>query len=598
MIPFALKVVWDPFKISQIRTYPVTYLIGYEVGDYYCPLKSLLEYTPHDFEVTRTPSHMIYELNEWFIGGDPEKEPPRNIAKMKVPRIKEMNREVAMRRDLGISLIGYALPTPNIRSVSNAAEGALKRIMGQVGIPGHPCREFRSFVRLLVRKNFEPLEPGLDMSAEAWLDMCNNYNQERKDELMKVAQTFGYPEVFGPKDRSVETHVKNEEYPSYKYPRLISAAIDRTKISLGAASKYMESVVYGNNGEITIKFIKHVPMTGRIKYIQELMNYGCVKWFSTDYSSFECSFSHVFMSVCEMQLYKHLLKYYPDVYQRFELMMGFNYCRTKNGVSMKIRARRMSGEMVTSLGNGFSNLALMAFIFNEHHLGLLGAVVEGDDGLGTVSCPIDFDSVASKYGFKVKQLFATSIGLAGFCGMNYDEEDKCFVVDPFERILSIGWTGSSKFMHAHPDKLRQALRAKALSLAYECPGCPILTELADYILRVTKDVKPHFEWEYWQEQIFMGVEDRTKLSSDVLETRLRRTGRTRALFADLYGVSETQQLECENYLNHLSGFQHLDGPIRQLFVTCMRPEVRDWSHYYDSYIRSYRPGQDWRSGPA
>lgn len=586
MTPFVYKVRQEPLKTCRTRSFAANYLVGYEVGSYGCPLKNLINNEKYKIVGNRR----VIEVYDKKIG----QKGLVKVGTLKVPVGSEVGHEVASLRELPVSLRGYAMPTPNIRSINNAANGALKRVLGKVGVPtARGLKKFRSFVRLLLRKNFEPLQPGMDMSCEKWLDMCNNYNEARKAELLKVASEFGFPELFKSSDRIVETHIKSESYPSYKYPRLINATQDKVKLGLGAASKYIESVVYANEGEVTIKFIKHVPMTQRIAYIQELMGYGCVKWFSTDYSSFECSFSTEFMGVCEQQLYKHMLAYYPDIYQRFKLMTGWNYCHTKSGVSIKIRARRMSGEMTTSLGNGFSNLALMAFIFNEHNLHVLGAVVEGDDGLGSTSQHIDFNKDAQVFGFKVKQLFSTVLGSSGFCGMSYDDYDQCLVVDPYERIMSLGWTASPTFMHAGPKKLEQALRAKALSLAYECPGCPILTELSDYILRCTRNVIPKFEYEYWQEQIFAGVQDRTRLSDQVLAARKGRTHRTRELFYELYGISPVQQMECERYLNELKGLQPLEGPIRVLFETCDRPDVNDWSLYYDMHIRNYRPGQSW-----
>lgn len=157
MIPFVSKVGQEPLKTCHVRSFPCRYLIGYEIGAYGCPLPSLVKKEIDDHNCTIHNGRMTINIYDQRINKPDEK---ILIGTLKFPIGKETGREVASRRDLGVSVEGFALPSPNVRSVSNAANGALKRVLGRVGVPQkRTLRRFRSFVRLLLRKNYTPLEP-------------------------------------------------------------------------------------------------------------------------------------------------------------------------------------------------------------------------------------------------------------------------------------------------------------------------------------------------------------------------------------------------------------------------------------------------------
>jgi len=500
-----------------------------------------------------------------------------------------------MCRDLGISVLGYALPMPDIRSPKNLANGAIKRILHQFDskhqIDKQVLRKFRNHVRYFIRQNFTPIPLGEDMSFETWLDKCKNYNEQRKDELRKVYDEMDGVIKLCQWDRTAKTFVKNERYEELKYPRLINAMQDTVKISLGPAAKILEEVVYSNDHSFCIKFIKHVPMWKRIDYIERLCQRTGAVYKTTDYSSFECSFSSEFMECAELQFYAYMLRNYPDQMHNFRLLTGWNRCTTKRGVYFKVKGRRMSGEMVTSLGNGISNMLLLSFISHEVGATLYGGVVEGDDGLFSSASNVPIEETR-KLGFIVKQQSSQMLGSAGFCGIIYASEDRVMLVDPLTTILNFGWTSSMQ-MNGSNAKMLQLLRAKAFSLAYECPGCPILTELADYALRVTEGANPIFESDYWEDQIFEGVKERTVLSSHVLAARARRSDHTRYLFEQMYGISIATQLECESYLRSLTTLQHLAGPMQRIFDECLRPAVKCWASFYDNYKVTEYAGCTW-----
>lgn len=515
------------------------------------------------------------------------------IGHIRVRNLEERDRRL-MRRDLGISVEGYALPVPDISSVVNALNGAVKRNLkvfdAQHTVRRSDCVKLQAFTDHILRDNFEPIPMGEDMSVSRWLQECKNYNLARKQELLDVDSCWDNMPL-SKNERSVNSFIKDENYTDWKYPRIINSCSDRVKVRYGPAAKLMEVEVYSNNNHLVVKFIKHVPMKDRIDFMEDLISVVGGTYIATDYSSFECSFSSEIMQCVEQRLYAHMLTNYPEIAREFSLMTGWNRCSFRNGVRMRIKGRRMSGEMTTSLGNGFTNMILMLYMAHEQKKQIIGAVVEGDDGILSVYGDLDIEETA-RLGFDVKKDVCVSLARAGFCGMKYDEDDRVMMVDPLEAILKVGWSGAAQ-MHARPEKVLGLLRAKMLSLAYECPGCPILTELADYGIRVTQHVKPIWEEDYWTEQIMTEVVNRNVLADHIYTTRARRTMRTRQAFEELYGISIAEQLRCEEYLNSLSTVTHLAGPILRLFESSDRSCIASWKSYYDNYVVDYNCGDSW-----
>jgi hypothetical protein len=108
-------------------------------------------------------------------------------------------------------------------------------------------------------------------------------------------------------------------------------------------------------------FIKHVPIPDRPKYIDDLIGRHGAKYIATDYTSFESSFVSEVMQVCEKQLYTYMAPTRrKQVLQFMDIIGGINICKFKT-CKTTIRGKRMSGEMNTSVANGFTNLMLMEY---------------------------------------------------------------------------------------------------------------------------------------------------------------------------------------------------------------------------------------------
>jgi hypothetical protein len=221
----------------------------------------------------------------------------------------------------------------------------------------------------------------------------------------------------------------------------------------------------------------------------------------------------------------------------------------------EIEARRMSGEMNTSLGNGFSNLIFMKFICHELGLDCIG-VVEGDDGLFVFvgKSPQSEDFI--KYGFDIKLERYTEISRASFCGNLFDEKDLSIITDPYDAMACFGWT-SQRYARASKNTLRLLLKSKALSLAHQYPGCPILGAFSQYVLRCLRsyDIKAFSlrrrDVSLWEREQLQ--ESLNFLGKNKYESLYQEPGdRTRLLFEELYGIGVEEQKSIERALGKLA----------------------------------------------
>jgi len=311
-----------------------------------------------------------------------------------------------------------------------------------------------------------------------------------------------------------------------------------------------------------------------------------------DFQSFESLFTKEIMEAVEFVLYDYMTEYHA-VHKEFmelvhEVLGGTNKCFYRNFMVL-LKATRMSGEMCTSLGNGFANL--MFFLFLAQEVGFKNAEigVEGDDSLatghGTPPSPADY----AKLGLVIKQEVYTDLAEASFCGIIFDPHDKINVTDPREVLATFGWT-TRRYARSKKSKLMALLRCKALSLAHQYPGCPIIAALARYGLRVTRsyDVRSivesrHFSW--WERgQLREALRDEAKLR------HITPPSRTRLLVESKFGITVETQLRWEAILDNLNDVVPLVLP--GLTDHC----PAEWASYYVDYsTRKHRldPKLEW-----
>lgn len=464
---------------------------------------------------------------------------------------------------------------PDVHSVYNAAGGALKRFCAQPPGPVSPgfYSSLRSFTRNWVRANLRRLVDSDILTVEDWLE-TTRYPAWRKKELLgvyhKYCGSFGRSGAARKKFYKCKSFVKTEQYSEFKWPRCINSRHDLFKVITGPFFHAVESVVFKMH-----YFIKHIDVNLVPRHIANILGENMGDLYSTDYSSFEALFTTDLMSHCEFQLYEFM----SDGNRCRELLPliktalgGINECHFRGSV-VKLGGVRMSGDMCTSLGNGFTNLMLML-----HWGKIMGAtvdgVVEGDDGLfairGAKPTSEDFESM----GMKLKCVPCDSLGVAGFCKKYFDPVVMENVVDPSELLVKFGWSHSIQCCGG-PEVRNALLHAKADSLESTLPCAPIVGSLVRYVRRCVprsarRVVTMDDDWSH-------------NHSSGVLGSV---SPLSRIVVARVFGVSIEHQLCIEKYIDTLKVLQPLDSP-------CIHSLMKqEWLEYHDRYVFCIPRGMD------
>jgi hypothetical protein len=402
-----------------------------------------------------------------------------------------------------------------------------------------------------------PLDPNVDCSVETWLTKTT-YTQKRKEEILnKYMKSLGHVTKKS-KFVAVKSFIKDEDYPCYKYPRAINSRTDEFKARTGPIFKLIEEELFKND-----LFVKYVPASLRAQVLKDEIHQENASVIGTDYVSWEALCSKDFMMDTEMQLYEYMTQFLPDLYW-YELveksLTGVNICYFKWFIA-QVKAKRMSGEMCTSLGNGFMNA--MATLFVLTHIGCksIKGKVEGDDGVFSFYGPIPTPDDFLKIGLTIKISIYDTVVSGSFCGVVSDFDEMINIRDPIECLLSFGWT-SRRYAFAKNTKLMKLMKAKALSLIFQFPGCPILDSFAKYVLRCTQ--KYHYQLSCslstWERNRFL--RNYKQYKCDNFKIPLVRSGpKTRELMFRLFRVTVEDQISLENLFDSLNEPMKICSPI-------------------------------------
>jgi hypothetical protein len=326
------------------------------------------------------------------------------------------------------------------------------------------------------------LSADVDTSVPKWLE-GTPYPLWRKRELQ--AKWDAIVDIDDPKHFMCKSFQKDEGYIAFKHARGINARSDEFKCMVGPIFKLIEEQVYQDH-----HFIKHIPVADRPKYITDLLYSPGGKYYAGDYTSFEALFVELLMCAVEFELYDYMTQHLPegDRFRRLlrAVLAGDNVCNYRD-FQVILKAVRMSGEMCTSLGNGFANLMFLLFIAQEKGSTHVDGVVEGDDSLFVMDGVTPTSEDFARLGLVIKLEEHEQLSTASFCGLVFDPTDQLNISDPLKILAAFGWT-SQRYAASKDKTLRALLRCKALSLAHTYPGAPIISALAQYGLRVTSDV--------------------------------------------------------------------------------------------------------------
>jgi hypothetical protein len=451
----------------------------------------------------------------------------------------------------------------------------------------------QQFVAQWLRDHLTPLPAGTLVLGPEYIASINQ-SLFRKKELLKVhLEREGLPALACDRVMSrmetLECHCfpKAESYPEYKYPRTISARVDVCKVAFGKYFKLIEGELY--EGKVIpsnrrYEFIKHVPVPDRPAYIEEKVGKLSpdTKYAATDYTSFEAHFTPEVMARVEFQLYDYMTQFL-DGHATFMQMLDVVLAGTNHMIFREFEAMllgtRMSGETNTSLGNGFFNL--MAFSYACHVSGALNlrGVVEGDDGLFSFEGCAPTAETFSEMGLIIKLEYHPDLHSASFCGIIYDPEDKANITEPYSVLVDTPFT-STYYATAKDDTLKLLLKAKAYSLAYQYPRCPILSHYAEFLLRVTSDVSDDRVLALLEGNA-MSMWDKSTLARAVGSAAKTEVGfNSRNLMFEKFGISISDQQYIESYFDSKNDILPIDDPVLCGIIADKHPV---WSHYSFNY---------------
>lgn len=500
-------------------------------------------------------------------------------SRLKVEPLDHLHRRTPVGRCLGPA-IHYgdsvlAEPIADQHCYENFRAGFTKRVGRKLPkcLPKFK-RGLRDRARKSVRLLCNPIPPGELHSFRTWI-VLTHYSLKVRDAMVALYDVL--PKCMGwvilsAADYVATTFGKKEFLSMYKPTRLINPLSDKTKFVFGPIFKSIEEEVYK-----LPMFVKHIPRKDLAEYIANKLS-GDV--YVTDYTSFESLFVNDIIDI-EWQWYSYLLKNYP--YER-RLVHDFLFRRNKYkraGLSASTMCRRLSGSMNTSLGNCIANYVITTYLCKLSGFHLTNCVFEGDDGVICGSGKAPSSDLAAQCGLLLK-IERRTVRNSSFCGMIFDPSSLQMIKDPLHTMLRFGWTLSNRMWMKD---CRPLLVAKAYSLLYELPACPVLSEMARTVVRKVK-VDPIFDDDYWTQTILR--RDKHDQLDMFIETP------TRELFSSEFGVPIDMQLRLEEYFRKWDGLAPLKGPLFEwLFEhahSCVgKTDVLDFS---SKYVRHFRTGSN------
>lgn len=415
----------------------------------------------------------------------------------------------------------------NYRSVNNHLRGLSKRLVAPQHFDRDYMRRFKKFVRKYVKTHYQPLDKiVLDHNNldSLWLDDAHHYTLKQKQRFHDLLDEYILKGHNMNKYRyryECNSFIKRELTTEMKEPRIINSRSDLFKVLIAIYIKEIERIITHDNSHF-VKGKLPQEVAQRLKQITD--QHGIC--YETDYSSFEGSFTPEVKRYCEYTLFKHMLKNNPQALAELRPLYELQFVERLHFMTSKhldytatFRGSRMSGDMWTSLGNGFTNMMLFLFAIkklqdNSSDVLNYDYVFEGDDGFFSLNKDVDIDHFidnARKLGFKLKILKASSFSDVSFCGIKLAPSG-LFLPDVISTLTKFGYTSEpfivrqitkNNTTHHFQYRLKQYIRAKALSLLSLSEGVPILQAIAAKGLQLTEGVQLNprdFDW--WYTEVF------------------------------------------------------------------------------------------------
>lgn len=435
----------------------------------------------------------------------------------------------------------------------------------------HLINQYRPFIRNTeiwhlhefickhILPKLEPLPPigDEDEAFEHWLaryDRPMSRKQEIRFALDKLRDNcYNLRRYTGNK-----VFLKNEPYEEMKYPRCICPREDVIVAQFGPIIHALEEYIF-HASPLSKYFVKGLTPEEQIAKLKtEFPDSGV--FIETDYSSFEGSFNPLYQHLVEITYFRHMLKFNPFYLHQLEHLYKGTHLRCPF-YSIHTKGSRMSGDLWTSLMNGLSNLSNMLYLMNK--LGVTGTgVVEGDDGLFTVSSRAIQPQHFAALGFNIKLEYTYALNHCCFCQKIF-HPDTLHLICPPELLNRIGWC-DNKLYFKQPKLWKPLLLAKAYSYLVLYPCSPMISpcmkkiiksiEPINYleVIRKFKEKQKLSGW-YWRA---------TLLDIDIdVDSTPEITMKDRELYDELYHISPEDQIRFEQEFNPNDNFWY-EGPTK------------------------------------
>lgn len=386
---------------------------------------------------------------------------------------------------------------------SNMIRGLCKRIGKKMDYDVQEIRRFGQFVQDFIERHYEPLpsiEPTHEFLDEAWLD-GSKYNRVEKAKFHKLFDEWQEGNFEEKRLLECKVFIKREITPETKEPRIISSRTDMFKAVVAPYIRKVEDAVYDEH------FIKHChpdEVQRRVRRVTDAYQY----LYETDYSSFESSFSIPYIREVETRLFRHMLRNNPKIWSIVEKACSGSNVLVCPWMWVEMPGSRMSGEMWTSLANGFSNMMMIHYMASRVPADRpvdYDFLVEGDDGLIGTTTPLD-TSIVRDLGFTLTLREGAHLNDLSFCGMIVGPDRRLYC-HPDNTLIKFGRTTDPRIVNARKkpwftELLKSDLRTRALSMSVYCGSNPVMVEVINKSLELTRGASIRMEaLDYWESDI-------------------------------------------------------------------------------------------------
>lgn len=361
--------------------------------------------------------------------------------------------------------------------------------------------------------------------------------------------------------------IKNEGYPGKdKPPRLIAFPQEGEKLLMSMAFYHIMHPLFSSP-----YCTKEIPEHQRPRTIERRLN-ELPNRFVADYTSFECVPNKLMMRLGEHRVLKQLVA--SEYHFLFDWIERGGKLTARNGVQIRTPAVQYSGRYTTSLCNTIRNKLLLDSVALYLGLGLedYRAVYEGDDSLSAWPSNISQEAISSALGrlgvaAEIKKV--EEVGSAGYCSMYWNKNYE-LVCDPVKVLATFPFSCSQ--LSQNPQNTEGLLAAKAMSLAYRAPGCPIVCSLVQRYIKSSGIMETRNEYERRWFREFSSIRrdknrnsQRTnlKVAFDRWDLVRQPTTEQRLMFYRIFNIPPVDQISAER--NILYG----DG-LNQTVIDCLR----------------------------